>query len=162
MRSVDILTEGTAEESMKQKRTFRDFMYDKNDIFVAFIIIIVAMSVIAWCVRNVMNYPNTLDSVTTAEEVQSAVEQESKSSSSSEDQAKWKDGKLVDTITVDVSSDSTEAAINSLIAAGLFETADEFRKECKKAGVSDADIKTGKFTFTKGSTRKKIVKEVTA
>ena len=124
---------------MKQKRTFRDFMYDKNDIFVAFIIIIVAMSIIAWCVRDVMNYPNTLDSVTTAEEVQSAVEQESKSSSSSEDQAKWKDGKLVDTITVDVSSDSTEAAINSLIAAGLFETADEFRKECKAFGF-DADF----------------------
>lgn len=147
---------------MKQKRTFRDFMYDHNDIFVAFIIILVAMSVIAWCVRDVMNYPNTLDSVTTAEEVQSAVEQESKSSDPGAAQAKWKHGKLVETITVDVADDSTEAAINSLIAYGLFETADEFRAECKKAGVSDADIKTGKFTFKKGSTKKNIVKEVTA
>ena len=57
---------------MKQKRTFRDFMYDKNDIFVALIIIIAATSVVVWCVRNVMNYPTTLDSVTTAEKVQSA------------------------------------------------------------------------------------------
>ena len=147
---------------MKQKRTFRDFLYDKNDILVAFIIIVAAMSVIAWCVRNVMNYPNTLDSVTTAEKVQSAVEQESKSANPESTQAKWKNGKLAKTITVDVSSDSTEAAINSLIAYGLFDTADQFREECEKAGVSDADIKTGKFTFQKGWTRKKIVREVTA
>ena len=147
---------------MKQKRTFRDFMYDKNDIFVALIIIVAAMSIIAWCVRNVMNYPNTLDSVTIAEKVQSAVEQESKTSDPGATQAKWKNGKLAKTITVDVSSDSTEAAINSLITYGLFATADEFREECAKAGVSDADIKTGKFTFKKGSTRKAIVKQVTA
>ena len=63
---------------MKQKRTFRDFMYDKNDILIAFLIIVVAMLIIGWCVKNVMNYPNTLDSVTTAEKVQSAVEEESK------------------------------------------------------------------------------------
>lgn len=147
---------------MKQKRTFRDFMYDKNDIFVALIIIIASMSVIVWCVRNVMNYPNTLDSVTTAEKVQSAVEQNSKSANPELTQAKWKNGKLAKNITVDVSSDSTEAAINSLIAYGLFETADEFREECEKAGVSEADIKTGKFTFKKGSTKKKIAREVTA
>ena len=147
---------------MKQKHTFRDFMYDKNDIFVALIIIVVSLSVIAWCVRNVKNYPNTLDSVTTAEEVQSAVEQESKSSGQGTRQAKWKHGKLAKTITVEVADDSTEAAINSLITYGLFETADQFREECKKAGVSDADIKTGSFTFKKGSTRKQIVKEVTA
>ena len=137
-------------------------MYDKNDIFVALIIIIASMSIIFWCVRNVMNYPNTLDSVTTAEKVQSAVEQENKSSDPDAPQAKWKKGKLAKTITVEVSSDSTEAAINSLIAYGLFKTADQFREECEKAGVSDADIKTGTFTFTKGSTRKDIVKQVTA
>ena len=148
---------------MRQKRNFRDFMYDHNDVFIAFLIIIVAMGVIWWCVKNVMNYPNTLDSVTTAEKVQSAVEQESKNSgSSSQEVAKWKNGKLKKTITVEVSSDSTEAAINSLIAAGLFRTADQFRAICKKAKVSDADIKTGTFTFNKGSNRIDIVKLVTA
>ena len=147
----------------KPKRTFRDFMYDHNDIFIAFLIIVIAMGIIAWCVRNVMNYPNTLDSVTTAEKVQSAVEQESKENgSSTQEIAKWKNGKLKKTITVEVSSDSTEAAINSLIAAGLFRTADQFRTICKKAKVSDADIKTGTFTFNKGSTRADIVKQVTA
>ncbi len=152
---------GITEEKMKPKRTFRDFMYDKNDIFIALIIIIASMTVIAWCVRNVMNYPNTLDSVTTAEEVQSAVEQESKTSNDMT-QAKWKNDRLAKTITVEVADDSTEAAINSLIAYGLFDTADEFREECEKAGVSDADIKTGKFTFKKGWSRRKIVREVTA
>ena len=148
---------------MRQKRNFRDFMYDHNDVFIAFLIIVVAMGVIWWCVNNVMNYPNTLDSVTTAEKVQSAVEQESKNSgSSSQEVAKWKNGKLKKTITVEVSSDSTEAAINSLIAAGLFRTADQFRAICKKAKVSDADIKTGTFTFNKGSNRIDIVKLVTA
>ena len=148
---------------MKQKRTFRDFMYDKNDIIIAFIIIVVAMVIIGWAVRNVMNYPNTLDSVTTAEKVQSAVEQESQDGESLSDQvAEWKDGKLKKTITIEVSSDSTEAAINSLIAAGLFRTADEFKKYCAKAKVSDADIKTGTFTFKKGSDRIAIVKQVTA
>ena len=148
---------------MKQKRTFRDWLYDKNDIIIAFIIIMVSMAIIAWAVNNVMNYPNTLDSVTTAEEVQSAVEKESKEKKGSGEQvAKWKNGKLQETITVEVSSDSTEAAVNSLIAAGLFSTANQFKKYCKKANVSDADIKTGTFTFKEGSTRKQIVKQVTA
>ena len=136
-------------------------MYDHNDIFIAFIIILTAMIVIAWCVRNVMNYPNTLDSVTTAEKVQSAVEEESKKGSSNVPQAEWDGVKLKQTFTSEVSSDSTEPAINSLIAAGLFDTAEQFKEICKKAGVSDADIKTGTFTFKKGSTRTKIVKQVT-
>lgn len=148
---------------MKHKRTFRDFLYDKNDILIAFLIILTAMIIIAWSVRNVMNYPNTLDSVTTAEKVQSAVEKESqKNTGSGEQVAQWKDGKLKKTITIEVSSDSTEAAINSLIAAGLFDTADQFKATCKRVGVSDADIKTGTFTFKKGSTRNNIVKQVTA
>lgn len=148
---------------MKPKRNFRDFLYDNNDIIIAFLIILASFIIIAWCVRNVMNYPNTLDSVTTAEEVQSAVEKESKKgSSSSQTVAEWNGKRLKSTITVEVSSDSTEAAINSLIAAGLFKTADEFKTICTRAGVSDADIKTGTFTFTEGSTRTKIVKQVTA
>lgn len=148
---------------MKHKRTFRDFLYDKNDILIAFLIIVTAMVIIGWSVRNVMNYPNTLDSVTTAEKVQSAVEKESQESEGSSDQvAQWKDGKLRKTITIEVSSDSTEAAINSLIAAGIFSTANQFKRYCRKAGVSDADIKTGTFTFKKGSTRTRIVKQVTA
>ncbi len=146
---------------MKAKRNFRDFIYDHNDVLIAFLIIIAATAVIIWCVRNVMNYPNTLDSVTTAEEVQTAVEQESKEGGSSVEMAKWKDGKLKKTITIEVASDSTEAAINSLITAGLFKTAKQFSSYCKKAGVSEADIKTGTFTFKKGSTRIAIVKQVT-
>ena len=146
---------------MRAKRNFRDFMYDHNDVLIAFLIIIAATAVIVWCVRNVMNYPNTLDSVTTAEKVQTAVEQESKESGSSVEMAKWKNGKLKKTITIEVASDSTEAAINSLITAGLFKTAKQFSSYCKKAGVSEADIKTGTFTFKKGSTRITIVKQVT-
>ena len=146
---------------MRAKKNFRDFMYDHNDVLIAFLIIIAATAVIVWCVRNVMNYPNTLDSVTTAEKVQTAVEQESKESGSSVEMAKWKDGKLKKTITIEVASDSTEAAINSLITAGLFKTAKQFSSYCKKAGVSEADIKTGTFTFKKGSTRITIVKQVT-
>ena len=98
-----------------------------------------------------------------AEKVQSAVEKESQGKDSSSDQvARWKNGKLRKTITIEVSSDSTEAAINSLIAAGIFDTANQFKVSCRQAGVSDADIKTGTFTFKKGSTRKIIAKQVTA
>ncbi|MBR3146994.1 MAG: hypothetical protein IKF54_02505 [Eubacterium sp.] len=146
---------------MKAKRNFRDFIYDHNDVLIAFLIIIAATAVIIWCVRNVMNYPNTLDSVTTAEEVQTAVEQESKGKGASNETAKWKDGKLRKTLTIEVASDSTEAAINSLITAGLFKTSKQFSSYCRKAGVSEADIKTGTFTFKKGSTRITVVKQVT-
>ena len=147
---------------MKQKRTFRDFMYDKNDILIAFLIIVVAMLIIGWCVKNVMNYPNTLDSVTTAEKVQSAVEEESqKKGESDQKMAVWKNGKLQETLTVEVASDSKEAAVNSLITAGLFKTAKQFSKYCRKAGVSEADIKTGTFTFKKGSSHVQIVKQLT-
>ena len=147
---------------MNNKRNFRDFLYDKNDLIIALLIIVVAMLIITWCVMRVMDYPNTLDSVKTAEEIQSAVdEQTTESSDPNVPIAKWESGKLAEDITVTLSSDSTDAAIGSLVASNLFTSADQFKKVCAKLRLSDADIKAGKFTFKKGSNLAAIAKQVT-
>jgi predicted transcriptional regulator YheO len=148
---------------MSSKRTFRDFLYDKNDIIIAILIIAAAMLLIAWRVMKVMDYPNTLDSVKTAEEVKTAAEEENNQNNETDGPtAKWDGRKLAEDITLTLSDESTDAAITSLISAGLFETADQFKYICKRTRVSDADVKAGKFTFKKGSTRADIVKQVTA
>lgn len=147
---------------MKNNRNFRDFLYDKNDIIIALLIIVASILVIVWRVSNVMDYPKTLDSVATAEQVQSAVDEEASNSGESEQpKAKWKSGKLAEDFSVTLSDESQEAAIGSLVSADLFASAEQFEEVCERVGVSAADIKTGDFLFKKGSNKSAIAKQVT-
>mgnify|MGYP003376525396 FL=1 len=58
---------------------FKDFLYNKNDIIVALVILIVALSIIAFRIVAIMDYPKTLASEQ-AEKVQTVQQEEDNSS----------------------------------------------------------------------------------
>ncbi len=58
---------------------FKDFLYNKNDIIVALVILIVALSIIAFRIVAIMDYPKTL-AAEQAEKVQTVQQEEDNSS----------------------------------------------------------------------------------
>lgn len=45
---------------MKKHRTFRDFLYDWNDVIIALLILLAACLIIFWRVNVIMQYPKHL------------------------------------------------------------------------------------------------------
>lgn len=41
-------------------KKFKDFLYDKNDILIALLILIVAALIITWRMNAIMEYPSTI------------------------------------------------------------------------------------------------------
>lgn len=156
-----------------KKRTYKDFLYDTNEIWLALAILVIAGLIIIWRINVIMDYPKTLDktSGTTTTTEESATASGSSSSSESSDSAKssttetktvlWKDGKLTKDVKIKIKSGSETAAVNSLVDAKLFSSYSQFTKVCKAAGVKASAIKASTFTFKKGSTKKSIAKQVT-
>lgn len=135
-------------------KSFKDFYYDKNDIIIALLILLIAGLIIAWRINVIMDYPQTLaketDTTQTTEE--SAID--------NPDQI-WLGGQLTREITVTISGGSAAAAAECLIDTGLFESYDQFAEACDSAGCNPEDIKANTFTFDAGSTQTDIAKEVT-
>lgn len=154
---------------MKKNKTFKDFLYDTNEIWLAIVIIIIAGLLIVWRINVIMDYPSTLDktsgtTTTTQEKATTSTTTESKSTSTDSTKATaslWKDGKLTSAVKVKVKSGSETAAVNSLVDADLFSSYSEFVKVCKTAGVKASKIKAATYTFKSGSTKESIVKQVT-
>ncbi len=135
-------------------KAFKDFLYDKNDIIIALVILLIAGLLIAWRLNVIMDYPQTLaqetDTTETTEE--SAVE--------NPDQL-WIDNELSRDVTVTVSGGTAASAVQSLVDVGVFSSYEEFDKVCSEAGCIPEDIKANTFTFDKGSTKADIAKQVT-
>lgn len=155
----------------------KDFFYDKNDIVLTFVILVIATIIIAWRMDVIMEYPATLakqtHTTTTTQNVETIPDEsvpadepsENKEPSSSEGvkpvESLWINGTLSKDVTVSVSSGSATAAVNSLIDAGLFDSYEQFSDACEKIGASPEDIKATSFTFAKGSSRSDIASKVT-
>lgn len=135
-------------------KTLKDFFYDKNDIIIALVILLIAGLLIFWRMEVIMDYPQTLakETDTTKTTEQSAIE--------NPDQI-WSDGILAREITVNVSGGSAKNAVQCLIDAGLFTNYDQYADICQEIGRSPENIKANTFTFEKGSTQKEIAKKVT-
>ena len=135
-------------------KTFKDFLYDKNDILIALVILLIAGLLIVWRMDVIMDYPHTLakETDTTSTTEQSAIE--------NPDQI-WVDGVLAREITVNVQGGTAQKAVQCLIDAGLFTNYDQYADICEDAGCSPEDIKANTFTFDQGNTQKDIVKKVT-
>ncbi|MGF6376473.1 hypothetical protein M2140_001546 [Clostridiales Family XIII bacterium PM5-7] len=153
-------------------KSFKDFLYDKNDVLIALLILLLAGLLIFWRMEVIMDYPQTLakktDTVDTTTEVASPSD-EPKSDDASDDPSTtdagaatlWEDGKLTKEVTVTVQSGSAIAAVQSLIDAKLFESYDEYVHVCQAAGYTPEGIKATTFVFEKGSTQTDIAKKVT-
>ena len=147
-------------------------MYNQNDIILAFIILAIALLLIAWRVEVIMSYPDTLDTgsqeiaeetatVDDAGEDTAASSQASAASSGETTSDLWKDGKLKKDVTVTVESGSVTAAVESLVTAGLFESYAEFAAYCEGNDIDPTTIKTGEFTFKKDTSKEGIARLVT-
>lgn len=135
-------------------KSFKDFYYDKNDIIIALLILLIAGLIITWRINVIMDYPQTLakETDTTQTTEQSAVENP---------EQVWIGGQLTRDITVTVSGGSATAAAECLVSVGLFESYEQFADTCESAGCNPEDVKASTFTFDKGSTQTDIAKEVT-
>lgn len=149
----------------------KDFLYDKNDVLIAIVILALAALLIFWRLDVIMAYPQTLaektDTVETTNE-DATPNEDSKDDESAKEPASnagaailWEDGKLTKDITVKVQSGSAVAAVKSLVDAKLFESYDEYVNVCQAAGYTPEDIKATTFVFEEGCTQTDIAKRVT-
>lgn len=164
-------------------KKLKDFLYDKNDILIALVILIVAGLLIVWRIDSIMKYPDTLISETSTDNTteESAIDEKDKSKdeskkdkeeNSSQDNSSnseaentpagvYSNGTLTGDITVTVAGGSVTGAVDSLIAVGLFDSYADFETACANAGVSPDSIKAATFTFAAGSTKADIAAKVT-
>ncbi len=148
----------------------KDFLYDKNDILVALIILVLAGALIVWRVDVIMEYPSTLVaeidvSETTEETAEHANEDSSADDSKpsdSEPSGVMTDGVLNQNVTVTIPSGSATGAVDALINAGLFESYDDFVTVCKSSGYTPENIKATTYNFEAGMTKADIAAKVTA
>ena len=141
-----------------------DFLYDKNDILIALLILVLAAFLIAWRMDVIMAYPETLaeqtDTTDTTEETAVGSEETSGSTEGTSSDL-WENGSLTQSVTVTIEGGSATSAVQSLIDAGLFTSYEEYTQVCEAAGYVPEAIKATTFTFEAGSTQTDIAKQVT-
>ena len=162
-------------------KKFKDFIYDKNDIIIAVLILAVAALIIFWRLNVILEYPKQLlgndeptvenpvdnpdDSNTPADNNDSSNKDNSNTDQnttgdSTQDLPLWQGGVLTKDVEVEVTGNSASAAIQCLIDKGLFEDYAEYQKICSDAGLDHEKVKAGTFTFEKGSTKNDIAKKM--
>ena len=142
-------------------KSLKDFIYDKNDIIIALVILILAALLIVWRMDAIMEYPQTLAQQTGTTDTTDETAVPSEDDSKGGDSGLWSKGVLSKEIKVKVAGGSATAAVQSLVDAGLFSSYKEFTKVCKAAGYTPEDIKATTFTFEAGCTQTDIAKKVT-
>lgn len=164
----------TDEKGSDLLKFLKDFLYDKNDILIALIILVLAGALIVWRVDVIMEYPSTLVaeidvSETTDDTAEHANEDTSSETSSEESGATGSesggimtDGILNQEVTVTIPGGSATGAVDALIAAGLFESYDDFVTTCQSSGCTPENIKATTYTFEVGMTKADIAAKVTA
>ena len=145
----------------EKMKSLKDFIYDKNDIIIALVILILAALLIVWRMDAIMEYPQTLAQQTGTTDTTDETAVPSEDDSKGGDSGLWSKGVLSKEIKVKVAGGSATAAVQSLVDAGLFSSYEEFTEVCKAAGYTPEDIKATTFTFEAGCTQTDIAKKVT-
>ncbi len=167
-------------------KKLKDFIYDKNDIVIAILILAVAALIISWRLGIILEYPKQLLGSDNPS-VQTPVGGDENPSGGDisgqpddgdnegdgdqgdegqtgtdepEDIPLWDGGMLTEEVTVDVEGASASAAVKCLVNAGLFEDYAEYQKICEEEGMNHEKVSAGTFTFKKGSTKKEIAKKI--
>ena len=139
----------------------KDFFYDKNDIFVALIILAFAAFVIYIRIDTIMAYPETLveasdTAQTSASESTTASAAAASPSGSSSEPA----GSLVSSTSLTISDTSPAAVASQLESAGYVSSADDFKLLLKKHKLSDK-IQSGTFDIPDQATDRQIMVIIT-
>lgn len=165
-------------------KKFKDFIYDKNDIIIAVLILAVAALIIAWRLDVILQYPKQLinnDADTNVSEPADNTDNSGDNAdtpadnsgdgdnSNSGDNANngdstpaqlWVGGKLSRDIEVDVTGTTASAAVQCLIDKGLFTDYSEYQKACENLGLNHEKVSAGTMTFTKGSTKADVARKI--
>ncbi len=169
-------------------KKFKDFIYDKNDIIIAVLILAIAALIIAWRLDVILQYPKQLinngadtnvsepadnsdnsgdnadtpaDNSDDANNSNSGDNANSGDSTPAQEPAQlWVDGKLSKDIEVDVTGTTASAAVQCLVDKGLFTDYAEYQKACDSLGLDDEKVSAGTMTFTKGSTKADVARKI--
>ena len=170
-------------------KKLKDFIYDKNDIVIAILILAVAALIISWRLGIILEYPKQLlgtddpvfdtpvsdDDVTQPDDSEGDEPQtsegdqpqgsegetdEPQGGETEEDIPLWDGGVLTEDVEVEVEGASASAAVKCLVNAGLFEDYAEYQKICEEEGMNHEKVSTGTFTFKKGTTKVQIAKKI--
>ena len=160
----------------------KDFIYDKNDILVALLVLFFAALLILWRMDAIMEYPEKM--FTAAEESGSELEYDEGESQSgggsaagdAEDEGDageesgdseekpsgslWVDGKLTRTVEVDVYGNSAMAAVQCLVDTGLFLDYDEYKVICDLSGMNHEKVSAGTLVFEPGCTKEQVARKI--
>ena len=160
----------------------KDFIYDKNDILVALLVLIFAALLILWRMDVIMAYPETVFSE--GEAVESPVQEEEPSDEEGsvtgneggeaegegnvqggDEQTApvsslWEGGVLTRDVEVDVYGNSAMAAVQCLVDAGLFDDYNEYKTICDIAGMNHEKVSAGSLVFTAGTTKEEVARKI--
>ena len=168
-------------------KKFKDFIYDKNDVLIALLILILAALIIIWRMNAIMDYPQTLFQDTdtqpsagntagiVTEDPTSDIQNEGQEQNDSQEpddtaagetsdppqtSSLWNGDVLAKDIEVNVEGSVASSAVACLIEAGLFEDYEEYQAVCDAAGLDDEKVSAGLFEFKKGYTKADIAAEI--
>ena len=167
----------------------KDFIYDKNDVVIALLILVVAGFIIFWRLDIILEYPKTLvsgddpavtepvggdESLSPADDENNDADQSGDGTQTGDDDQTqsgddtdvsvdiplWDGGMLTEEVEVEVEGNSSESAVGCLIDEGLFEDYAEYKKVCEEAGLDHEKVAAGTFTFKAGTTKAQIAKKI--
>lgn len=159
----------------------KDFIYDKNDILVALLILVLAALLIMWQMDVIMDYPETIFAQGESGEIPASddavkgdatgTDNDNNDNDNGEDEGAggsdtattdslWKAGALTKDVEVDVYGNSATAAIQCLVDAGLFKDYDEYKSICDKAGMNHEKVSAGTLLFEKGFTKEDVARKI--
>ena len=171
-------------------KKLKDFIYDKNDIIIAALILAAAALIIAWRMDVILQYPKELinandpvvedpidgdtqpDDSNIGDKPADNTGADNNGSSDNSGTAGddntnpaqsaqlWVDGKLSKDVEVDVTGVTASSAVQCLIDAGLFSDYAEYQSACDSQGLDHEKVSAGTFTFAKGSTKAQVARKI--
>lgn len=159
-------------------KKFKDFLYDKNDIIIALLILVAATLIIIWRMEAIMEYPKEIigtddsniqepaqtpddDSQTDAPgDDDNSDSSDADTDSDADSGSLWENDVLSRSIEVTIKGDSASAAIQCLVDAELFKDYAEYQSTCTALGLDHQKVSAGTFTFEKGWSKSDIAKAV--
>ena len=140
----------------------KDFFYDKNDVIVAFIILLAAAVIIYFRIGDIMKYPETLvHSAATGETTASvAVTETTVAPAAGSDAAKATTA-VAETKSITITQDAASTTVaKQLEKAKLVSSAKEFKAALEKYDMAGS-IRSGTYQIPVGATNEKIIEIIT-
>lgn len=139
----------------------KDFFYDKNDIIVAFIILLAAAVIIYFRIGDIMKYPETLVHSAAADQTTASVAptETTVAPGAASDATKATTAAATKSITITQDAASTTVA-KQLEKAKLVSSAKEFKAALEKYDMAGS-IRSGTYQIPVGATNEKIIEIIT-